>query len=96
MKDFAKTLYKSKAWQRTREAYASSVGRLCEICLKQGIYKTGEIVHHKIVLTPDNINNPDITLSWDNLQLVCRDCHAKEHGNTKRYKVTETGRVIIK
>mgnify|MGYP005773827199 CR=1 FL=1 len=93
MKDFAKRFYKSKAWQKARDAYASSVGWLCEDCLSLGIYKPGEIVHHKIELTPDNINNPMISLSWDNLKLVCRECHAKEHGNTKRYKVDTFGRV---
>ena len=35
-KEFAKKFYKSKAWQRTREAYAASVGQLCEDCLDAG------------------------------------------------------------
>lgn len=94
-KDFSVKLYKSKAWQRTREAYMKSVGNLCEDCLKKGIYKPGEIVHHKIELTPENINDAEITLSWSNLKLLCRDCHAKIHGNKKRYKVDEFGRVTI-
>ena len=93
MKDFAESFYKSKIWQNTRKAYASSVSYLCEECLRQGIYKVGEIVHHKEILTPENINNPAVTLSWDNLKLVCRDCHAKEHGNKRRYKVDAFGRV---
>ena len=92
-KEFAKKFYKSKAWQRTREAYAASVGRLCEDCLDAGIYNIGEIVHHRVEITPDNIDNPDITLNWDNLRLVCRDCHAKAHGSTKRFKVDAFGRV---
>ena len=36
----------------------------------------GEIVHHKIHLSPENIDNPDISLSEDNLELLCRDCYA--------------------
>ena len=96
VKEFAKKLYKSKAWQRTREAYAASVGRLCEDCLDAGIYNIGEIVHHRVEITPDNIDNPDITLNWDNLRLVCRDCHAKAHGSTKRFKVDAFGRVTTK
>ena len=95
MQDFAKTLYKSKAWQHTRKAYAASVGWLCEECLKHGLYRAGEIVHHKQPLTPENINDPAITLSWDNLELLCRDCHGKVHGSVKRYKVDEMGRVKI-
>ena len=94
-REFAREFYKSKSWQCTRAAYAASVGWLCENCLKYGKYNYGEIVHHKVELTPDNINNPLISLRWDNLILVCRDCHAKEHGRIKRYTVDEFGRVVI-
>lgn len=96
MKDYAKSLYKSKAWQKTRDAYARSVGGLCEICWEKGVLRPGEIVHHKIPITPDNINDPSITLSFDNLQLVCRDHHAQIHDRRqRRYKVDELGRVTI-
>lgn len=95
MKEFAKNFYKSKAWQHTRSAYAASVGGLCEACLRRGLYKAGEIVHHKKELTPDNITDPMVALSWDNLELLCRDCHAEAHGRLKRYKVDEFGRVKI-
>lgn len=95
MQEFAKAFYKSRAWQTTRDAYAASVGGLCEDCLARGLYKAGEIVHHKQELTPDNIDDPSVTLAWDNLKLVCRDCHAKAHGGAKRYKVDEFGRVIM-
>lgn len=94
MRDFAKAFYKSKAWQRTRAAYAASVGNLCEDCLRAGVIKSGEIVHHKRPLTQDNISDPAVTLSFDNLELLCRDCHARRHGNQKRYKVDPMGRVI--
>jgi predicted kinase len=39
----------------------------------------GKEVHHKTFLTPENINDPDITLGWDNLQLLCRPCHNAVH-----------------
>lgn len=93
--DWAKAFYKSKAWQQTRTAYAASVGGLCEDCLRRGEYRPGEIVHHKVHLTPENINNPAVSLSWSNLELLCRDCHGKMHGNQKRYKVDEFGKVIV-
>lgn len=95
MKEFATSFYKSKAWQKCRAAYAKSVGGLCEQCLKAGLVKPGDIVHHKVKLTPDNINDPAVALSWDNLELLCRDCHAKAHGTARRYKVDEMGRVTI-
>lgn len=67
---------------------------MCEVCLAKGIYKPGVIVHHKIHLTPELIAQPEITLSFDNLQLLCRDCHALAHRPEKRYKCDELGRII--
>ena len=98
MKTFAKQFYTSRAWSRCRVAYRKSVGGLCEVCLTKGLYKPGEIVHHKIELTPMNITNPKITLDWNNLQLVCRDCHAQihdgRHGRKKRrYTINEDGSI---
>lgn len=94
MKEYAEKFYSSKAWQHTRQAYKKSVGGLCEVCFEKGIYKAGHIVHHKVHITPDNINDPFITLNWDNLQLVCRECHEAIHTRKKkRYKIDELGRV---
>ena len=74
-----------------------SKGGLCEVCWSKGIAKAGEIVHHKQPLNPDNINDPDIALGWENLQLVCRECHAAAHdARQRRYKLDELGRVIFK
>lgn len=90
-----KRFYNSKAWKDTREAYKRSVGGLCERCLKQGLYVPGEIVHHKIHLTSDNVNDPSVTLNYDNLELVCRDCHGQIHRGPRRWRVDpETGRVL--
>lgn len=94
-RDFAKSFYKSKNWQRCREGYAKSKGHLCERCLSQGIYKPGEIVHHRIELNPDNIQDPCISLGWGNLELLCRDCHGQAHRVGKRYKVDEIGRLVL-
>lgn len=45
-----------------------------------------------IEITPENINDPMVTLNWDNLRLVCRECHAEKHGKKiKRYSVDEYG-----
>lgn len=93
-KEYAKAFYRSKAWQHCRDGYAKSVGGLCELCLSKGIYRAGEIVHHKEHISPENISDPAILLSWDNLQLVCRDCHARLH-STKRYRLDDMGRVLF-
>lgn len=39
----------------------------------------GYIVHHKCYLDMSNIYNPEVTLNFDNLELLCMDCHNKEH-----------------
>lgn len=95
MKDYAESFYKSKTWQDCRAAYFKQARGLCECCLKRGVYKAGEIVHHKKHITPENICDPAITLSFDNLELVCRDCHAELHKerNAKRWNVDKWGRV---
>ena len=87
--------YHTKQWQDCREAYMQSVGGLCEKCLKNGIYKPAEIVHHKQHLTPENVNDPSISLNFDNLEALCRDCHGLEHGG-KRYSVDEWGYVTAR
>lgn len=74
MKDFAKEFYQSKAWKETRKlVYERDLG----LCCRCG--KPGDIVHHKIYLTPKNIDDPFISLNPDNLETLCRDCHAQEH-----------------
>lgn len=94
MKAYAQEFYSSKAWKECRRTYAASVGGLCEICYRSGRVTPGEIVHHKIHITPQNITNPEIVLSWDNLELVCRDCHAQVHGKKpRRFTVDAAGRV---
>ena len=96
MSEFNNPFYKTVAWKRCREAYAKSVGGLCERCLKKGLVVAGEIVHHKIHLTPENITDPTVALDWNNLELLCRACHADEHQRLKkRYTFDEFGHVLI-
>lgn len=97
MQSWAERFYKSVVWQRRRETYAKKHMYLCEDCLSRGVISRGEIVHHKIFLTAENINDPNITLAEENLELLCRDCHAKRHGTkNKRYIVDEFGNVKAK
>lgn len=96
MREFAKTFYKSQAWKKCRESYAKSQGYICETCAKKGLYTPGEIVHHIVELTPQNINDPRVSLNFDNLRLVCRKCHAEEHKHHRRYVIGANGEIIIK
>ena len=73
-KPWAVKFYKSAAWKRVRQAYFISKHGLCERC-----GAPGEIVHHKIYLNPNNINNPSISLNDKYLELLCRECHTDIH-----------------
>ena len=84
--------YASVAWQNCREAYKKSKAHLCERCLQRGIIKRGEIVHHIQELNAGNINDPAISLSFDNLMLLCRKCHGEIHAG-KRFAIDENGRI---
>ena len=95
-RDFAKEFYHSQAWRQAQASYVKQSGGLCERCLQNGLYTAGVIVHHKIHLTPDNINDPEVALSPNNLMLLCRECHALEHKRAKRWKVDEFGRVTAR
>ena len=73
-KEFSRKFYNSKVWQQCRDGYIASVYGQCERCGEAGL-----ILHHKIVLTPNNINDTNVTLNWDNLEYVCQVCHNTEH-----------------
>ena len=79
-KPYAKSFYNSSPWLRCRESYISKVHGLCEHCLDRGEHIPGYIVDHIEEITPENINDPYITLNHDNLQYLCLACH-----NTKTF-----------
>lgn len=75
-REFAESFYNSKEWIKCRNGYMQSKNYICERC-----GNVAEICHHKIELTPDNIDSPDITLNSDLLMALCLDCHNRVHGN---------------
>lgn len=81
MKDFAKTFYNSQKWRRCRKAYIQKRlqidGGLCERCHVEN----GYIVHHTILLTPENIGDPEVSLNHDHLSYECKTCHDAEEGH---------------
>lgn len=98
-KEFAKAFYNSKKWKTCRVAYIkhrkSIDGGMCESCHEV----PGYIVHHKEELTPNNINNPDITLNFENLKYDCHICHNKENKDDEieglaKIKFNEDGDII--
>lgn len=67
--------YKSDRWHLARSIVIARANGLCEKC-----GKVGTEVHHIIRLTPDNVDDPSISINPKNLILLCKDCHNKEHG----------------
>lgn len=52
---------------------------ICAIC--GGVFDISYLrAHHKIELTLDNIDDPQITLNPDNIEVLCHDCHNLTHG----------------
>lgn len=97
MQDWASSFYHSQAWLSCRRSYISQRiaidGGLCERCRRAH----GRIVHHKAYLTPDNIDNPAVSLSHGNLQYVCQRCHNDEHlteDKPLRYRWDEWGNIL--
>lgn len=80
-KEFARAFYDSKQWRKSRKAYIakriSIDGGLCEECSE----RLGYMVHHTVALTPDNINNPEVSLNHNLLEYVCKQCHDREEGH---------------
>lgn len=97
----ARRLYDSNAWKETRTAYLKSAGGLCERCSANGLVVPAEVVHHKVPLTEDNATDTSVSLSFDNLQALCRKCHAEVHDDMyrertgRRYKVDALGHIVI-
>ena len=77
-KAYAKKFYKSKAWQQCRRAYVSMRinidGGMCQHCRE----RPGYIADHIEEITPDNINDPEVTLNHKNIQYLCTICHNKK------------------
>lgn len=71
----SKKFYDSPAWKKTREAYRAKQNGICERCGQPN----AEIVHHKEYLNDERLNDSDYTLNFENLELLCIDCHNREH-----------------
>jgi 5-methylcytosine-specific restriction endonuclease McrA len=92
-KPFAIKFYKSKAWRTVRAQVLRRDHYSCVDC----DCRASE-VHHIIELTPDNIDNPDISLNMDNLESLCWDCHNKRTKKridvSELYEFNENGMVV--
>lgn len=79
-KTWAKTFYNSKEWRQLRERLIIENNFLCADCGESYLNDSTQLVgHHIKELTPQNINDPNISLNPDNIKIICRKCHDKAH-----------------
>lgn len=71
-KEFSEKFYHSQVWKYKRKEILHRDRYTCNTCKGRA-----NEVHHKIELTPDNINDMRIALGNDNLISLCHDCHTK-------------------
>lgn len=69
--------YCSKEWKETRQLVYKRDCMVCNHC-KRIVYKYPQC-HHKIPITPSNINDWNITHNLDNIELLCVPCHNNVH-----------------
>lgn len=65
--------YTSSKWLKIRKAYILEYP-LCEVCSSKGLTVATAEIDHKIAIKIDE----SLSLEWDNLQGLCRRCHAKK------------------
>lgn len=91
-----KSFYDSKKWKLFRSNLiierTTYEGIICERCSKS-IISDKIILHHKRELTNENVNDYSISLNPENIEVLCLDCHNKEH---KRFGYKRArGRYIV-
>ena len=78
--------YKTDDWLELRADVMEDAHNECQHCLKEGIYKRAEMVHHinevrkrpDLALTREYID-PITHEIKNNLVALCNSCHEKEH-----------------
>ena len=90
---YAEKFYNSRAWRKTQKLFLMQKYHTCEDCGDLAV-----MVHHIRHITPANINDPEITLNFDNLRALCLPCHNATHGNSGAcadgITFDSTGRVV--
>lgn len=83
-KEYAKAFYGSMKWKNARKAFIKKReaidGGVCQHCKR----RRGYIVDHINPITPENINDINITLNEENFQFLCLPCH-----NIKTFNITD-------
>ena len=78
--------YCSRSWRDLAYNLKIKANGKCNRCNETLLDFSKLIGHHTIELNEDNINNPAIALNPDKIEIICLDCHNKQHrrfGNKK-------------
>lgn len=78
--DVLKSFYNSVRWRKFRPIIIADRAPICVDCHRVITNsKEIEIDHDPIELTPENVNDPKISLNPDNVKIRCHDCHNRRH-----------------
>ena len=86
--------YTSWVWRKCRASFLKENGGLCQACWSKGLITPAVEVHHIKPITPDNVDNPMITLDHSNLMALCDSCHDDMH-RKKRWRCDAMGHVDL-
>lgn len=71
--------YNNRAWTTFRMMLIAERGPICSRCHRIISRSIDIIGHHTTELTPENVHDYSVSLNPEKVDLVCRDCHDKEH-----------------
>lgn len=71
--------YTLKPWRDLSYKLKVERGGKCNRCNKILLDFSKLIGHHKTELTEDNVDDPNIALNPELIEIICHDCHNKEH-----------------
>lgn len=75
-----KSFYASSSWVNLRHLLIAERGPVCQQCGKLISNPLDLIGHHTpIEMTMENVHDANVSLNPDNIKIICRDCHDKDH-----------------
>lgn len=71
--------YCCKKWRELAFSLKVRAGGKCARCNQIILDFSFLIGHHTAELTMENVNDPEVSLNPENIEIICHDCHNKEH-----------------
>ena len=71
--------YCSKRWRDLTYSLKIKANGKCNRCNETLLDFSKLIGHHRIELNEDNVYDPKVSLNPDRIEIICHDCHNKEH-----------------